>query len=177
MKHSTALTGVQISSHGKHVRHGHRGQALVELALVAPVLLALVVGSIEFGRFAYLSILVGNAARAGAAYGSVGLAQAVDTTGIQSAADNDFQNNGRSISTLTVTSNTSCGCDNGGTVIPAGCSTNSNATAGTCTSGNWVVMVSVTASATFHSLFNYRWIPKSITVSRTVTLRVNQLGA
>ena len=79
-----------------------RGQSLVEVALLTPLLLSLMVGTIEMGRYAYLSILVGNAARAGAAYGSQSLALSVDGTGILTAATNDFQNNGPSGGVLAV---------------------------------------------------------------------------
>jgi Flp pilus assembly protein TadG len=41
------------------------------LALILPVLLVLVLGCIDLGRFAYEYIAVTNAARAGAGYGSV----------------------------------------------------------------------------------------------------------
>jgi len=150
------------------------GQSLLELALITPLLLLLAIGGIELGRYAYISILVGNAARAGAAYGAQGLALSADTTGIQTAADNDFQNNGQLVSKLTVTSATSCGCDNGGTTTSALCSTLTNPSAGTCVAGHWVVMVSVTASGTFNSLFNFPGIPTPLSVSRTSTIRVAQ---
>jgi Flp pilus assembly protein TadG len=151
------------------------GQSLLEVALLTPMLLALLLGVIELGRYAYFSILVGNSARAGAAYGAQNLVLSVDITGIQTAADNDFQNNGQNTSNLLVSSSTSCGCDSNGTVTPASsCSTATDQTAGTCGSGHWVVMVSVTASGTFHSLFNYPGIPKSLTASNTATLRVAQ---
>jgi Flp pilus assembly protein TadG len=148
------------------------GQSLVEVALLTPLLLALLIGGIELGRYAYIAILVGNAARAGTAYGAQSLVLSVDTPGITIAADNDFQNNGQNVSKLTVTSATSCGCDSGGTITSADCSTGTNPTAGTCVAGTWVVMVSVTASGTFNSLFNFPGIPSSITVSRTSTMRV-----
>ena len=45
--------------------HRQSGQALVEMAFVVPLLLLLALGVIEVGRYAYISILVGNAARAG----------------------------------------------------------------------------------------------------------------
>jgi Flp pilus assembly protein TadG len=147
------------------------GQHLVELALVTPVLLLLLVGMIELGRFAFLSIVVANAARTGAAFASQGLVQSVDTTDIQTAADNDFQNNGQNVSNLTVSSSTSCGCDSAGTVTSQSCN---GSGAGTCGTGHWVVMVSVTASGTFNSLFGYPGLPKSISVSRTSTMRVQQ---
>lgn len=142
--------------------------------MLTPILLALLLGGIELGRYASLSILVGNAARAGAAYGAQSLPQSVDTTDIQTAAENDFQNNGQNINKLTVTSTTSCGCDDGGTVTSASCSVTANTSAGTCAAGHWVVMVQVTASGTFNSLFGYPAIPSSITVSNTATLRVAQ---
>jgi Flp pilus assembly protein TadG len=157
------------------------GQSLLEVALLMPMLLALLLGSIEMGRYAYISILVGNAARAGAAYGAQNLAQSVDTAGIQTAADNDFQNNGQNTGNLSVSSSTSCGCDSNGTITGDACSTIANPTAGICgtstnptASGHWVVMVSVTASGTFNALFNYPGIPRPLTVSNTATLRVAQ---
>ena len=153
---------------------GQSGQSLLEVALLLPLMLLLLLGSIDLGRYAYIAILVGNAARAGAGYGAQNLAFSVDTTGIQAAADNDYQNNGQNVSTLTVSSSVSCGCDSGGTVTTSGCSTATNPSAGICTSGHWVVMVSVTASGTYSALFNYPGIPSTMAVSRTVTMRVAQ---
>jgi Flp pilus assembly protein TadG len=155
-----------------------RGQSLIEVALLTPLLLSLMVGTIEMGRYAYMSILVGNAARAGAAYGAESLAQSVDSTGIQTAATNDFQNNGPGSGVLTVSggasggSYVSCGCDSGGTITAATCSPKVNPNAGTCASGHWVVMVSVQAQATFSSLFKYPGIPASLTITETATMRV-----
>ncbi len=153
------------------ILRSNAGQAMLELALLLPMLLLLTMGVIEMGRYMYIYILVGNAARAGAAYGAQSLGQSVDTADIQTAAQNDFQNNGQT--GLAVASTTSCGCDSGGTVTGAICSTVTNPSAGTCSgSGHWVVMVSVTASGTFNSLFNYPGIPASIDVSNTATMRV-----
>ena len=120
--------GAQFASCG--ILRSQSGQSLVEVALLTPLLLALLIGGIELGRYAYIAILVGNAARAGAGYGAQSLVQSVDTTGIQTAADNDFQNNGQNVSNLTVTSSTSCGCDNGGTTTSAVCSTATNSSGG-----------------------------------------------
>jgi Flp pilus assembly protein TadG len=150
------------------------GQSLLEVALLTPVLLALLLGAIEIGRYAYISILVGNAARAGAAYGAQNLVLSVDQAGIQTAADKDFQNNGQSAGSLMVSSAVSCGCDSNGTITEAVCFTHDNSTAGTCASGHWVVMVSVTASGNFAPIFNYPGIPNPLMVSNTATLRVAQ---
>jgi Flp pilus assembly protein TadG len=174
-------TGLGLSrcsgvGHDPEILLSPSGQSLLEVALLTPMLLALLLGVIELGRYAYFSILVGNAARAGAAYGAQNLVLSVDIPGIQTAANNDFQNNGQNTSNLLVTPpSTSCGCDSDGSVTPASsCSTAADPTAGTCPSGHWVVMVSVTASGTINLLFNYPGIPKSLTVSNTATLRVAQ---
>ncbi|MDE3136745.1 MAG: pilus assembly protein [Acidobacteriota bacterium] len=179
-------------NHGSIGRAGGKldsqsGQSLLEMALLTPLLLAMVLGSIELGRYAYLSILVGNAAHAGALYGAQSTGQAAPpppTTpltangsmngGITVAAQNDFQNNGgQSAQNLIVTWTNSCACDNQGTLTSEVCTTGASATAGICPAGqNWVVMVAVTAKATFDSLFKYPWIPSPITVSRTSTMRV-----
>jgi len=153
--------------------HPQSGQSLVEVALMLPFLLLLLLGVIEIGRYAYVGILVGNAARAGAAYGVQSLAQSVDTVGITNAADSDFQNNGQSVSNLTVSSSVACGCDSSGTVAAAACT---GVGAGICASGHWTVTVTVTTSGTFSSLFSYPGIPASISVSRVSTMRVNLYG-
>ncbi|HEV2616974.1 MAG TPA: TadE/TadG family type IV pilus assembly protein [Candidatus Acidoferrales bacterium] len=162
-------------SPGRAILRRQSGQTLLEVALLTPLLLLLLLGVIEMGRYAYFGILVGNAARAGAAYGAQSLPQSTCSAtpcGIQLAAYNDFdpQNGGSQPANLTVTSVTSCGCDSGGTITAAVCS--GTLTEGTCATGHWVVMVSVTASGTFSSLFNYPGIPASMTISRTSTMRV-----
>ena len=155
------------------------GQALIELAFLLPILVGLAIGVIEVGRYAYIGILVGNAARAGSAYGAQSLPQSVDTAGIADAARFDFagaasgntSKNGLKPATLTVTSAVACGCDNAGTVNGVGCNA---AGAGKCATGHWVVTLTVTASGMFNGLFSYPGIPGSISVSRTSSVRVAQ---
>ena len=169
-----AMKGCTPAARGRSIRrHRQSGQSLVELALMLPFLLLLLMGVIELGRYSYIGILVGNAARAGAAYGTQSLVKSVDTTGISASADNDFQNNGQSVSNLTVTSSVSCGCDSGGAITTATCT---GTGAGTCAAGQWAVTLTVTASGTFNSLFNYPGIPASISITRTSVMRVNLYG-
>lgn len=150
------------------------GQSMLEICLILPFVLLLLVGVIEIGRYAYISILVGNAARAGAAYGSLNLAHSVDTTGISTAAINDFQNNGQAAPSGFVNSSISCGCDSGGSVSAAGCSPSSNPNAGFCSAGHWVVVVSVTAAGSFNGLLRYPGIPTPLAVTGTSQMRVAQ---
>lgn len=49
--------------------NGRRGAAAVEFAIILPVFLTLVLGCVDFGRFAYSYIAVTNAAREGAGFG------------------------------------------------------------------------------------------------------------
>jgi Flp pilus assembly protein TadG len=169
----------------RNLWHSDRGQSLIELALLTPVLLILVVGIVEMGRYTSMSIEVGNAARAGAQYGAQNLAKAADQNGITCAAENESLGAGTTPvcpSTnplgLAITfpgppagTTTVCGCDNGGTITPMA----------TCTSAcgqHFVVSVQVTAKATFNPLFSYATplfgyvkIP-AITVTDTATERV-----
>jgi Flp pilus assembly protein TadG len=149
------------------------GQSLLEVALMLPFVLLLLLGVTEIGRYAYIGILIGNSARAGASYGAQGLVQSVDTVGISNAADNDFKNNGQNVANLAITSGVACGCDSSGTVAAQACT---GTTAGTCAAGHWTVILTVTASGTFTSLFNYPGIPPSVSISRSSTIRVNLYG-
>lgn len=83
------------------------GQSLIELAFALPVLLLLAVGVIEMGRYAYIAVLVGNAARAGAGYGAQSLPQAVDAAGITAAIQNDFKDNPKDSANLSLSSTNS----------------------------------------------------------------------
>lgn len=140
------------------------GQSLVELALLSPILLLLVIGTVDMGRYAYISIQVGNAARAGAAYGAQGPVKAGpnNSAGISNAALNDGEN----IPGLAVSSTYFCQCDNGGATTSIACSSS-------CSTGaHEVTSVQVTASGTFSSLLPYPGIPAHLTVSSTATMRM-----
>src|SRR3954469_8899862 len=69
-----------------------RGSAMIELALVAPILTMLVIGVAEFGRFSYMSIEIASAARAGVQYGAQNHITASNTTAMQNAATADAAN-------------------------------------------------------------------------------------
>jgi Flp pilus assembly protein TadG len=145
------------------------GQTLVELGLMLPFLMLLSLGVIEMGRYAHIGILVGNAARAGVAYGAQNHITAGTSSlpNITAAAKSDFSNNGQDPALLNVTAASFCECDNAGTISSINCLTD------TCPVGQHeAVSLSVTATGTFTALFTYPGIPSSITVSRTATLRI-----
>jgi Flp pilus assembly protein TadG len=139
------------------------GASLLELAILSPFLLSLLIGVMEFGRYSYYSILVANAARAGAQYGAQNLGTAADTTGIKNAASQDGQN----LAALTITSAEQCGCT--GSTLSTICPATS------CTPpAHPLVYVQVTATASINSMFNYPGVPKSLGLSSTNTMRVGQ---
>jgi Flp pilus assembly protein TadG len=134
------------------------GQTIVELALVLPLLLLVLVGVTEIGRYAYFDILVSNAARAGAQYGAQSVIHAADEDGIKAAAHSDGLNS------MTITPTQQCKCPTG--------------TLATCPGGGVcpqkLIYVQVTATDTYDSLFNYPGLPGQLILSSTVTMRVSQ---
>ncbi len=56
---------------GRRPRDDRRGQALVEFAILLPLLLLLLIGIVEFGLLLYNQQVITNASREGARYGIV----------------------------------------------------------------------------------------------------------
>jgi Flp pilus assembly protein TadG len=168
-----------------------KGQTLVEMAILIPAILLLLIGVIEIGRYTYIGILVGNAARAGAEFGIQGNGQAGNGPAIILAAKTDFKNNGQDPNNLTVSFPSgyggfdACTCDNGGAYNPAQpymlyCTAPPNGTntsAGKCPTGqHWVILTAVEAHGTFNSILipansSFLGIPGSIPIDRTSILR------
>lgn len=140
------------------------GASLLELALVFPIFVLLLLGSVDFGRGYYLAIEVAGAAHAGAVYGSQ---NPTDTAGMKTAAQDDAPD----VPGLTVTTPTyGCECANG-TNYSASC-----ATTPTCTGSNVVKRVNVTVSATYKPLFAWPVLgnlfnPSSMTLSSSASMR------
>ena len=149
-------------------RHPTSGQSLLELAFLTPLLLLLLIGCIEVGRYAYYSIAVGNAAHAGAAYGSQNTTTAGNTVNINAAACYDF--NGTSANCgITVSTQYVCQCDNNGTFYAA-----PNCQTSDCASTDVLVpYIEVTATGTFTPIFNFPGFQQSFTVTRKATMRIN----
>jgi Flp pilus assembly protein TadG len=102
-----------------------KGQALIEFALMLPLLLLLIVNVVNFGGFFYAWITVANAARAGADYAIMGGASAGNLTPASGAQIVALIN--ADISSLPNASSVAVGvCQNNGTqtVITGSCSMN-----------------------------------------------------
>ena len=143
------------------LRRSERGAAIIEMAVLSPLLLVLVFGVGDFGRVMYHAITLTNAARAGAAYGSQSNGHSTDSAGITLAAQEEAQNLG----TITVTTQQICECT-GGTVTA--CSTAS------CSGyGAPMSFVEVTTSDTFVPLTgSFPGIPASTLITRVAKVRV-----
>jgi Flp pilus assembly protein TadG len=147
-------------------RLGDRGQSLAEVAMLTPILLLLLVGTIEIGRYAYYSIEVSNAARAAVQYGAQSLADSKDTVGIQTAANNDAPD----IPGLGVTPTTSCACSNN-PASPVLCAT---APVVCLPPNHSVVFLEVDTTKAITPLFSYPGLPSAFTANGKAIMRVAQ---
>jgi len=75
------------------LRRDQRGAALVELAVVVPILAVLAVGAVDFGRIFKSAMVITAAARAGALYGAYSVPYAFDSTNITAAVTNVLSSN------------------------------------------------------------------------------------
>jgi Flp pilus assembly protein TadG len=135
------------------------GQSAVELALLTPVLMALLLIAADLGRVFYFAIVVDSAARAGAQYGSQSVITAADSAGIKAAAKTDANN----ISGLSVTAS-QCTCESSTTVTACASSY--------CTNSSSATYVLVNTQMTFHTVVTYPGIPSSISLSGEAIMQV-----
>ena len=141
------------------LRRSESGSAVVELAVVFPILALLALGVCEFGRLYYTAIAVAGAARAGAQYGAQSTLTSIDSASMNQAARNEAVDVGN----VAVSSSRFCRCPDGST---PSCT-------GSCAGfGGPEVFVRVSASKTVTFLMTYPGLPSSIPMSRTATLRV-----
>jgi Flp pilus assembly protein TadG len=152
----------------RRTRHGRTesGQALAEIALSLPFLLIIVLGLIEFGRIAYFSIALQNAAEAGAQYGAEASSLSPDFTAIKQAAIYDGQN----VPGLSVTASRACYCISSGAQNSA-----PNCSGGDCSGGSRLIQyIQVDTSATVNCMLNYYVFPSSFNLAGHANLRVSQ---
>jgi Flp pilus assembly protein TadG len=128
-----------------------RGLAATEFALILPLLVTLVLGTLDFGRFAYYYIAVTNAARAGAAFGCMNPQTPATwlrwrAKVVQAAADEMTGQTGYAPEQLTV-----------GVI--------------TTDESNGLWRVQVTASYPFQTLVSWPGIPSNVTLRQAVVLR------
>jgi Flp pilus assembly protein TadG len=131
--------------------------AMIEFALVTPVLLLALAGVLNYSLALRTASCLTGAARAGARYGSQSAASASDIAGMQAAALNAAPG----IAGMTATAVRSCKCSNGSTV---------NCT-GSCASGSMLVYAKVTTQATSPALLDYSGLSFPGSISAQAILR------
>lgn len=145
-----------LNCRNRSTSKARRGIAATELALLAPLLIFLLLATIDFGRLFYSYVIVTNCARNGAIYASSNsTAQAQSPyANVTAAAQADAGN----LSPLP-------------TVDSPQYSTTYNGTySGNKPAGDGYVQVTV--HWTFHTLVTYPGIPHTMNLSRTVTMRL-----
>lgn len=158
------------------------GQALVEIALIAPLFFLLVLGAVELGRVAYYTIEVESSARAGASYGAVNRGNAFTYPGtITQAAKNDAPD----LSDLHVTPGTACVCEtldtatNTPSFAPSSGTTSCTSSTITSCSGadstsmtSAITYVTVSTQATIDTVIHLPGLPTSYTIHGYCEMRV-----
>ncbi len=136
-----------------------RGSSLVELALVTPLLLSILLGAVDIGRWYFMSIEVAGAADAGALYGTRNY---TDAAGIQAVVLADAPD----ATNLVAGAAYGCECADG-TSSSASCNS-----APSCSSNNLVYWVNVTATATFSPVIRWPGVLSTITIQNTARMRI-----
>ena len=132
-----------------------KGTAVVEFALVAPILIFLFMGVVDVGRYCYYGIVTAHAAASGVQFGSQNVITALNGTGMQSATLQDAA----SLPNATVSTQHFCSLN--GAV----------ASCGTGGSGlTYYVKVQITG--TYSPIFPYPGIPQSVPITATAVMRV-----
>jgi Flp pilus assembly protein TadG len=127
---------------GRPARGGsRRAIATVEFALMAPLLMLLLAGVLDFAMLLRTATCATVAAHAGSAYGSRSPSASLDYSGMQTAALNAAPG----VAGMTASAARVCRCTDGSSI----------ACGGSCANGKILVYVQVTTQAAAHTIFNY----------------------
>jgi Flp pilus assembly protein TadG len=150
-------------------RGGDRGAALVELAVALPLIVLLLIGTIDFARVFYYAIELTNAARAATQYAASLSIRPDDAAGIRAAAQSAAPNISPVIVTLDPVTPSRCWCatDDGMTfsgpvVCPVSC----------ISPQHLMQTIKVDVSITFRLISPFPGIPNNLTLHRSATTRV-----
>jgi Flp pilus assembly protein TadG len=153
------------------LRRSDDGGALVELALVLPVLVLVFVGTIDFGRVFYTSQALTDAARAGVQYGALNPARSADSAGMKAAAES-----ATNVTGIVATPSRTCQCASDAGVFSPTTPTANDCTspqAVSCPGGHLVVTVTVVTTKTFTTIMSggLPGFMQSMNLTRTATMR------
>jgi len=136
---------------------GRRAIATMEFALVAPLLMLLLAGVLDFAMLLRTATCAASAARAGTEYGSRSASAALDYAGMEATA----LNSAPGVTGMTAAATRSCVCGDGSQVD---CS-------GSCESGNMLIYVQVSTQVPARTVFHYPGLNFSNLVTSQATMR------
>jgi len=138
-------------------RKSDKGTATVEFAIVLPLLIGMLLGTLDFGRVFYDAITLANATRAGAQYGSLRTSMSGDIQGMRGTAEADAID----LAGVSITAEQFCECPGGS---PIACNAD-------CFGEKSRVYVRVVGEKTFETLFPYPGIPQTVILRREAVMR------
>lgn len=152
-----------------------RGAALVELALILPLLITVMAGATDFARVFYTANVLTNAARAGAQFCAQAPAIAATapcTTTYPAIVQDIATANGLGTLSPTPTATRLCQCADATGATFSNTSPTVNDCSNACPGNHLVVRVTVTAAKTFSTVFaTIPGIPATINLTRSATIR------
>ena len=145
---------------------GTSGNALVEFAIFAPILLGVAIYTMDWGLIVISKMEVQNAAQAGAQYAIVN--STYDATSISSAVTKATK-----FTAVTPTSSQFCGCPSttGITFCSASCDTCNPGTCSSNSQGHYVT-VSATPTTPYQTLIPYALVPSGYNLAAQSTVRI-----
>ena len=150
------------------IQEARRGNAAVEMAVAVPVLLAMVLGTIDFGRVHLEAMVVKNASTIGSFYGAQSVQYSTDSTGIQAAANSEAA----AIDGYTVTNDMLCQCLNANGDYDSGETQDSCGDADCGAYGAPRVYIRTRGQKTFSTLGKYPGVPQDTAMDMTGWVRV-----
>lgn len=150
------------------IRESRRGNAAVEMAVAVPVILAMVLGAIDFGRVHLEAMVVKNASTTGSFYGAQSVQYSNDSNGIRAAATSEA----RAIDGFSVTNDILCQCLNANGDYNSG---ETQASCGDANCGGYGpprVYVRTRSQKTFSTLGWYPGVPQTTAMDMTGWVRV-----
>lgn len=145
-------------------RKNRKGSALIEFGLIAPVMMAMSFGVMDFARIYRQAIVTTASTRAGLEFASKDAASASNFTGIEAAVRADAGDPNSTDTNWPVNVSEVCACA-GSTSTPAACTTVS------CSTTRYKY-VKIEASKPFETVLMVPFFPSSTTINSVSYLRV-----
>ena len=140
-------------------RLGDRGAVAVELAMVAPIMILMLMGAIDFGGAIFERMRLESAARAGAQYALRTTFSTEDVAGIEASVG---QATGLDMEDVSVSAEISCECAGAAATCGQPCS-------GTAQPSTYVT---VSLTKPYQTLFPYPGIPNPLTLVGQTMIRI-----